>query len=251
MANVTKTHSSHAALNLGGRWPKAQKIHQLLAVKAETNSTMRLLEIGTGSGAIAYYFSRLEAPHFEVTAIDVEDQRTVRECYQFKVYDGRTVPFQDCAFDIVISNHVIEHVGDRIQQVTHLSEICRVLKPGGCAYLATPSRWQIMEPHFGLAFLSWLPRSMRNSYVRLMGKGSCYDCDPLRPAQLRRLLRTTGLPFQNINIKALHVLVSLERPHGITAFIAGIFPDFLLTIFRDCFPTSIYLIHKPSKPNTK
>lgn len=45
------------------------------------------------------------------------------------------IPFEEGGFDLVIANHVLEHVSDDLQG---LSEIFRVLKPGGLAILQTP-----------------------------------------------------------------------------------------------------------------
>ncbi|MGB9429893.1 MAG: methyltransferase domain-containing protein [Gammaproteobacteria bacterium] len=239
------THSSHAALDLGGRKPKAEKIHRLLPLPTGRETAPRLLEAGTGSGAIAQYFSELTSPRFDVWAVDVEDQRVSSGGYQFHLYDGRHLPFGDEFFDVVISNHVIEHVGDRAQQACHLAELCRVLAPGGYIYLATPSRWQIVEPHFSLPFLSWIPRGWRDLYVRLAGRGEKYDCDLLRPVELRRLLQSSGLPHKNLNARAFRELVALERPQGVLARVASLLPSRWLERLRNLSPTLIYLIHKP------
>lgn len=45
------------------------------------------------------------------------------------------IGFPDAYFDFVIANHVLEHVGDDEQAI---SELTRVLKPGGLAILQTP-----------------------------------------------------------------------------------------------------------------
>lgn len=45
------------------------------------------------------------------------------------------MPFNECTFDILIANHVMEHVADDLRA---LAEIHRVLKPGGYAILQTP-----------------------------------------------------------------------------------------------------------------
>lgn len=44
-------------------------------------------------------------------------------------------PFEDCTFDLVIANHVMEHVADDLEA---LREVFRVLKPEGYAILQTP-----------------------------------------------------------------------------------------------------------------
>jgi len=49
--------------------------------------------------------------------------------------DIHHLPFPDRAFDIVLCNHVLEHVNDDIQA---MREIARVLKPGGFAILQVP-----------------------------------------------------------------------------------------------------------------
>ena len=49
--------------------------------------------------------------------------------------DIHAIPFADNRFDLVIANHVLEHVSDDRQA---LGEISRVLKPGGFAILQTP-----------------------------------------------------------------------------------------------------------------
>ncbi|MGA9854227.1 MAG: class I SAM-dependent methyltransferase [Gammaproteobacteria bacterium] len=239
-------HSSHAALDLAGRKPKAEKIRRLIPISNYSQGTLRLLEVGTGSGAIAQYFASLASPHFDVWAVDVEDQRVATEGYQFRPYDGRKLPFDDEFFDLVISNHVIEHVGGRAQQASHISELCRVLRPGGYIYLATPSRWQLIEPHFSLPFLSWIPRRWRDRYVQVAGKGERYDCDLLRPVELQRLLEASGLPYQNLNIRALFELMALEHPKGMLVRLASRMPMRWLERLRNLSPTMIYLIHKQS-----
>ena len=49
--------------------------------------------------------------------------------------DMEAMPFGDGAFDLLIANHVLEHVSDDLKAV---AEIYRVLAPGGLAILQTP-----------------------------------------------------------------------------------------------------------------
>jgi SAM-dependent methyltransferase len=49
--------------------------------------------------------------------------------------DLHAIPYPDGSFDVVIANHVLEHVADDARV---LSEIRRVLRPGGTAVLQTP-----------------------------------------------------------------------------------------------------------------
>ena len=74
--------------------------------------------------------------------------------------------------------------GDAVVQAQHLGEIRRVMKPSGAGYLAVPNRWMLTEPHYRLKFLSWWPHGWRTPYLKLMGKGDFYDCEPLEMRQL-------------------------------------------------------------------
>lgn len=49
--------------------------------------------------------------------------------------DITAIPFSDGSFDLVLANHVMEHVADDLRA---LAEVRRVLRPGGRAILQTP-----------------------------------------------------------------------------------------------------------------
>lgn len=240
----------HAVLDLSSRGKKALKIERLLDLKAR-KEPMKVLEIGTGSGGIAHYFATHPVLRCEVTAVDVVDQRRVREGFVFRLVDGTTLPFDDEAFDVVISNHVIEHVGDRRAQRHHLQEIARVLSPKGIAYLATPNRWMWVEPHFRLALLSWLPRSWRTAYVRLRGRGAAYDCEPLTLAELDALVAETGMTWRHVEVEAFREMVAIEGKIGMLATAAAFLPDAFLSRMRPAIPTLICILHKGAKSLTE
>jgi SAM-dependent methyltransferase len=238
----------HAALNPAGRKPKAAKILRLLDIPADPRRVLRLLEVGTGSGVIAQYFAQLAAPRFEVEAVDVLDQRRVTDGYRFQLVGGTVLPFEDDSFDVVLSNHVIEHVGGRPDQARHLREIARVLRADGQGYLATPNRWQLVEPHFKLPFLSWLPRSLRDSYVRLAGRGPRYDCDPLARRELEGLLPQAGLAGANLLRPALQAMVALEPSVSRLARAFVRLPPSLLRLLQPIEPTHVYLLRRAGPP---
>lgn len=52
----------------------------------------------------------------------------------YRVVDIQNIPFEDASFDAVIANMMLYHVPDLDKG---LSEVRRVLKPGGCFYCAT------------------------------------------------------------------------------------------------------------------
>jgi SAM-dependent methyltransferase len=68
---------------------------------------------------------------------------------------GNVIPFASGVFDLVINNQVMEHVED-IDAV--LSEIHRVLKPGGVVLSLFPDHSIWREGHCGVPFLHWFPK---------------------------------------------------------------------------------------------
>lgn len=234
---------AHAVTDLVSRQPKALKIERLLGLvpKAEP---LQMLEIGTGAGGIAHYFGTHPGLPCTVTAVDVHDNRQVHAGYDYLPVKGVDLPFDDERFDVVISNHVIEHVGDDEAQLAHLREIRRVLKADGLAYLAVPNRWMLTEPHYRLAFLSWLPRRWRSPYLRWSGKGSFYDCEPLELRQLERMLAAAGLAYRNLCIEGWRETFSIERPQHWSNRLLRRLPDGLLRPLLPIIPTLIYRLQR-------
>jgi SAM-dependent methyltransferase len=231
----------HAVLDIPSRRRKGEKIARLMDGHSFAGH-LRLLEVGTGSGGIAHYFATQVEPHYDVDGVDVTDTRMVSEGYRFTLVADTSLPFPDATFDRVITNHVIEHVGDATAQRRHLQEIRRVLKPAGRVYLAVPNRWMLVEPHYGLAFLSWLPRAWRTPYLRLRGKGNVYDCEPLQMRELQDLIASVGMSYRNVTVEAFRLTLAIEGDKGWLARTANAFPDSILRWMRRVIPTHIYLI---------
>lgn len=61
------------------------------------------------------------------------------------------LPFEDAHFDVVLCNHVLEHIADDRQA---MREICRVLKPDGFAMLQVPISFRITTTQEDLSPLS-------------------------------------------------------------------------------------------------
>jgi ubiquinone/menaquinone biosynthesis C-methylase UbiE len=229
----------HAVLDLASRRAKGLKIERLLSLKDRTQP-IRMLEVGTGSGGIAHYFGTHPQLHCDVDAVDVHDNRLITDGYRFKLVQGTGLPYPDAAFDVVLTNHVIEHVGDEQAQRAHLAELHRVLHPAGIGYLAVPNRWMLVEPHYKLAFLSWLPHAWRSPYLRAMHKGTFYDCEPLQMRQLERLLADAEFDCQNLCVEALRATFEIERSRAWSTRLLRRIPDAAMAPLRRIIPTLIY-----------
>jgi 2-polyprenyl-3-methyl-5-hydroxy-6-metoxy-1,4-benzoquinol methylase len=98
----------------------------------------RLLDLGCGEGSFAVAASEAGA---DVVAADVAAEpirraRALHPGLDLRVIDGEGVwELDDAGFDVVWAGEVIEHVADT---ASWLSELRRVLRPGGRLLLSTP-----------------------------------------------------------------------------------------------------------------
>jgi SAM-dependent methyltransferase len=243
---VNHVRQPHAVQDLPSRRCKGEKMLRLLALPPR-EAPWRVLEVGTGSGGIAHYLATHPSARCDVTSVDVVDVRGIRDGYAFQLVDGTTLPFGDGAFDIVITNHVIEHVGELDAQRAHLAECRRVMAPAGRGYFAMPNRWMLVEPHFKLAFLSWLPRRVSDAYVRLAGKGTHYDCRPMSRPRIEAELRRAGFAFVQHTGDALNLTYALEAPRApLYRYVLAPVPDTAWRMLRSAFPTLIYTLRAAS-----
>lgn len=106
---------------------------------------MKILDLGTGSGYLAFPFAE-KYKQVEVVGLDIvektleENQRKAEldgiNNLRFVSYDGMDFPFDDNSFDIVISRYALHHfpaIHDTFR------EISRVLKKNGIFFLSDPT----------------------------------------------------------------------------------------------------------------
>src|SRR5258705_5917293 len=125
--------TAHEYLAAGGREALTADSERLVErLPASVGST---LEIGFGYGLTA---KRVAARSTRYVGIDLqtEQARALRSAGGFGlVADIHTLPLIDASFDTVIADNVLEHAGAPLQA---LSEIRRVLRAGGRAYVLNP-----------------------------------------------------------------------------------------------------------------
>jgi SAM-dependent methyltransferase len=130
------------------------------------------LAFGEGDGcATLNFFEELYPWPERVTALGLHDGtgfRTRHPGVRYVQGDACALPFADGEFDVVFSNAVIEHVGDRARQRRLVVEALRV---GRRVFLTTPNRRFPVEVHTRLPFVHWLPDSASHRFYDLAGKG--------------------------------------------------------------------------------
>jgi len=111
----------------------------------------RILELGCGPGLFwASNANRIPAD-WQITLSDFSPgmlqaaQQTLAQGprrFNFQVIEAQAVPYGNDSLDVVIANHMLYHVPDRPRA---LSEIRRVLKPGGRLYASTVGEQHLKE----------------------------------------------------------------------------------------------------------
>jgi 2-polyprenyl-3-methyl-5-hydroxy-6-metoxy-1,4-benzoquinol methylase len=163
-------------LNEESRRRKAAKIISVLQhfLGREDLDGLKALDIGCSTGFIS---DELHKAGARVTGLDIDEpglqaaRLRFGESIELICAGGEDIPAPPQSFDIVIFNHIYEHVVDA---EAVMAEIRRVLRPDGVVYLGLGNRMGILEPHYKLPFLSWLPKRAADRYVRATGKASTY-----------------------------------------------------------------------------
>ena len=100
----------------------------------------RLLDVGCGSKPYQELFAV-----DDYIGLDIDNEASRNRKIADYFYDGKTFPFNEDEYDSVLCNQVLEHVFNPDE---FLSEIKRVLKPGGRLLLTVPFVWDEHEqPH--------------------------------------------------------------------------------------------------------
>ena len=155
-----------------------------------------VLDVGVTSDTLQlesnYFEQAYPFPH-RITCVGTEDGAHLIErfpglSYQ-RVRSGQPLPFKTGQFDIVFSNAVLEHVGNRQMQAAFLDELQRVCRRG--FFVTTPNRWFPIEHHTGLPLLHYLPIRVFRRILKQSGYGYWADeqnLNPLSVSDLQRIL---------------------------------------------------------------
>jgi SAM-dependent methyltransferase len=158
----------------------------------------RALDLGCGDGRLSAELRALKLFAADVSAIALERaRRRLGPDAQFvELEPDSPLPLEDTQFDLVLCAETLEHVRD-VQLI--LSEIRRVLRPGGTLAVTTPA-------HSRLTGLGILVRGFDNGF------------DPLSPhlrfftkRSLTRLLGELGYDVRSIRRQKGTLLASARR----------------------------------------
>jgi ubiquinone/menaquinone biosynthesis C-methylase UbiE len=146
------------------------------------------LAFGEGDGcATLNYFEEHYPWPARITALGLQDGTAFRARYPEIRYvqgDACALPFGDGEFDVVHSNAVLEHVGDRERQRLMVSESLRVARR---VFISTPNRAFPIEVHTRLPLVHWLPEPAAHRVYDALGKQFAKEIELLTGRELAGL----------------------------------------------------------------
>lgn len=173
LANCTEYTSEFERTKLVNNWIEKDKVAREVVTDFKKRvgdpRGKSMLDFGFGNGQYAAAFAEAGA---SVSGVEVNQVLVDLACesvhaqglsVDLRLYDGVTLPFPNNSFDYAYSLSVLEHVSDLRSSLT---EIARVLKPGGKFYLSIPNRFRPHEPHTGIWFLGYFPRNVARFVAR-------------------------------------------------------------------------------------
>ena len=146
------------------------------------------LVFGEGDACTTLNFFEEHYPWPEqITALGLYEGAGFRARYPHIRYvqgDACALPFADGEFDVVFSNAVVEHVGERERQKRLVSEALRV---GRRVFITTPNRWFPIEVHTRLPLVHWFPERISHPVYDAVGKEGAKQLRILSKRELESL----------------------------------------------------------------
>ncbi len=147
--------------------------------------TGTVLDVGCGTGVLLHKLAN-RFPQLELTGVDPVPQmleqarQRVTEATTLARAWAESLPFHDAAFDRVVSCNMFHYIRD---PVTALSEMTRVLRPGGELVITD---W--CDDYLACRLCDWWLRRFSAAHVKVY-----------RAREFKKLLADAGLPDAEIN----------------------------------------------------
>lgn len=228
------------------RTKKANKTISVLKDYFNDISSLNLLDIGSSTGIMtneyAKHFRDVTGVDLDTSAVQYSDKKYKRENLKFICSPIEETDFLDSSFDVITCSQIYEHVPSDKKLI---EEIFRLLKPGGVCYFAAGNRFKIIEPHYKLPFLSFLPKKAANFYIRLFTKHEFYYENLKSLRNLKKLVSKFEIIDYTLEIiknpsrfSADEML--LEKTLKYTLF------NVIAKVFYFIVPTYIWILKKPN-----
>jgi SAM-dependent methyltransferase len=164
----------------------------------------RVLEVGSGFGALASYLTWRGRPQ-KLLSLDIREEfvRVASACSEamhladrlsFAVGDMADLgQLADSSFDVVIANNAFIYLPTKREMETAVAEFRRVLEPGGVVLFYHANKWRRDEPFTKAPVVHLLPAPVARGVSKVTGwKHNHGRVRLISPPALARMLRRAG-----------------------------------------------------------
>ena len=228
---------------------RIKKSHKTIAVLSDyfkEVSTLTLLDIGSSTGIMtneyAKHFKNVIGVDLDRTAVDYSIKKYRRENLKFIYSPVEEVDLPSSSFDIITCSQIYEHVPSDNKL---MEEILRLLKPGGVCYFAAVNRFKVIEPHYGLPFLSYLPKKAANIYIKIFTNHDFYYENLKSFRNLKKLVskfETIDYTLKVIKNPSRYSADDMIKEKTLKYYIFNLIAKF----FYFMVPTYIWILRKPN-----
>lgn len=238
---------SNEMYEVNSRKIKANKTIIVLQDYLNSTVNLNLLDIGSSTGIMTNEYSK----HFKtVTAIDIDSKAIQYAKERFKTRNITFINspieeanFQPESFDVITCSHIYEHVPSSEILMEH---IYNLLKPGGVCYFAAGNKFQIIEPHYKLPFLSYLPKKAADQYIKIFTNQEEYYEKHYSLKNLKKLtskFKVVDYTLEIIKSPSKYSSTEMLKENTLKYIIINLLSKILYPII----PTYIWILEKPKK----
>ena len=149
-----------------------KKIYNVMASEFPLNEFNSIIDVGVTADKeheSSNFFCKLYPYPERITALSDQDASWMSETgIKFVRGNALDMPFEENSFDMSFSSAVIEHVGNRENQLQFVRECVRISKK--YVFITTPNRFYPIELHTALPFLHWFPVNVYRTILTHINK---------------------------------------------------------------------------------
>ncbi len=213
---------------------KAKKIISILQKDIIIQNKI-ILEIGSGFG---YIIDQFQKKGSYAIGIDksinlVKSAKDRNKNCEYIHGNGFLIPIKQNSIDVIILNHVIEHIKFKEDL---LKECNRVLREEGIIYIATPNKYFFFDPHTKIPFFGYMSEKMHDRY----------NIHNLSRKEIMELFRQYKFSYKYLSLDIIRNLNEFEEYNKLVYnLISNLFRYITYSeIYDYLIPTHIFIIKK-------